>query len=142
MIFFDAKPAAKKPLTESVWVYDYRTNVHKTLRTNKLVRGDFDEFVELYKPGNLKARVATWAEVQNEETGAGPNGRWREYRYDEIIARDKTNLDITWLKDQSLEDIENLQPPAVIASEIVELLTAALEEFKSVEEALVEEDED
>ncbi|HBX8129617.1 TPA: SAM-dependent DNA methyltransferase, partial [Klebsiella pneumoniae] len=82
------------------------------------------------------------AEVQNEETGAGPNGRWREYRYDEIIARDKTNLDITWLKDQSLEDIENLQPPAVIASEIVELLTAALEEFKSVEEALVEEDED
>ncbi|MDP9565003.1 UNVERIFIED_ORG: type I restriction enzyme M protein [Kosakonia oryzae] len=142
VIFFDAKPAAKEPWTESVWVYDYRTNVHKTLRTNKLVRSDFDEFVELYKPGNLKARVATWAEVKNEETGAGPNGRWREYRYDEIIARDKTNLDITWLKDQSLEDIENLQPPAVIASEIVELLTAALEEFKSVEEALVEEDED
>ncbi|MNR23013.1 putative type I restriction enzymeP M protein [compost metagenome] len=142
MLFFDAKPAAKEPWTESVWVYDYRTNVHKTLKMNKLARSDFDEFVELYKPGNLKARVATWAEEQNEETGAGPNGRWREYRYEEIIARDKTNLDITWLKDESLEDTENLQPPAVIASEIVELLTAALEEFKSVEEALVEEDED
>lgn len=142
VLFFDAKPAAKEPWTESVWVYDYRTNVHKTLKMNKLARSDFDEFVELYKPGNLKARVATWAEEQNKETGAGPNGRWREYRYDEIIARDKTNLDITWLKDESLEDTENLQPPAVIASEIVELLTAALEEFKSVEEALVEEDED
>ncbi|GIA13693.1 DNA methyltransferase [Vibrio cholerae] len=142
VLFFDAKPAAKEPWTESVWVYDYRTNVHKTLRTNKLARSDFDEFVELYKPGNLKARVATWAEEQNEETGVGPNGRWREFSYDEIIARDKTNLDITWLKDESLEDTENLQPPAVIASEIVELLTAALEEFKSVEEALVEEDED
>jgi type I restriction enzyme M protein len=59
-----------------------------------------------------------------------------------VIARDKTNLDISWLKDDSLEDTENLQPPAVIASEIVELLTAALEEFKSVEEALVEDDED
>ncbi|NGZ66724.1 SAM-dependent DNA methyltransferase [Vibrio aestuarianus subsp. cardii] len=142
VLFFDAKPAAKEPWTESVWVYDYRTNVHKTLKTNKLARSDFDEFVELYKPGNLKARVATWAEEQNEDTGAGPNGRWREYSYEEIITRDKTNLDITWLKDESLEDTENLQPPAVIASEIVELLTAALEEFKSVEEALVEEDED
>ncbi len=142
VLFFDAKPASKKAWTESVWVYDYRTNVHKTLKTNKLVRSDFGEFVELYKSDDLKARVATWAEVQEEDGGSGPDGRWREYSYDEITARDKTNLDITWLKDESLEDTENLQPPAVIASEIVELLTAALEEFKNVEEVLVEEDED
>ncbi len=142
VLFFDAKPAAKGAWTESVWIYDYRTNIHKTLKTNKLVRSDFDEFVELYRPGNIKARVSTWAEIQNEETAAGPNGRWREYSYNEIISRDKANLDITWLKDETLEDKENLQPPAVIASEIVELLTAALEEFKSIEEALVEEDED
>lgn len=74
--------------------------------------------------------------------GPGPDGRWRKFSYDEIIARDKTNLDISWLKDDSLEDTENLQPPAVIASEIVELLTAALEEFKSVEEALVDDEDE
>ncbi|MFH0261737.1 N-6 DNA methylase [Vibrio barjaei] len=142
VLFFDAKPASKEAWTKSVWVYDYRTNVHKTLKTNKLAWSDFKEFIELYKADDQKARVATWAEVQEAEGGPGPDGRWREYSYDEIIARDKTNLDITWLKDESLEDTDNLQPPAVIASEIVELLTAALEEFKSVEEALVEEDED
>jgi type I restriction enzyme M protein len=142
VLFFDAKPASKEAWTKSVWVYDYRTNVHKTLKTNKLAWSDFKEFIELYKADDQKARVATWAEVQEADGGPGPDGRWREYSYDEIIARDKTNLDITWLKDESLEDTENLQPPAVIASEIVELLTAALEEFKSVEEALVEEDED
>lgn len=142
VLFFDAKPASKDAWTKSVWVYDYRTNVHKTLKTNKLAWSDFKEFIELYKADDQKARVATWAEVQEADGGPGPNGRWREYSYDAIIARDKTNLDITWLKDESLEDTENLQPPAVIASEIVELLTAALEEFKSVEEALVEEDEE
>jgi type I restriction enzyme M protein len=142
VLFFDAKPASKEAWTESVWIYDYRTNVHKTLKTNKLARSDFNEFVELYNPDELKTRVATWAEVQEEDGGPGPDGRWREYSYDEIIARDKTNLDISWLKDRSLEDTENLQSPAVIASQIVELLTAALEEFKSVEEALVEDDED
>ncbi|TKE93728.1 SAM-dependent DNA methyltransferase [Vibrio sp. F12] len=142
VLFFDAKPASKEAWTKSVWVYDYRTNVHKTLKTNKLARNDFDEFVELYQADDFKKRVANWAEVREEDGGPGPDGRWREYGYDEIIARDKTNLDISWLKDDSLEDTENLQPPAVIASEIVELLTAALEEFKSVEEALVEEDEE
>lgn len=143
VLFFDAKPASKEAWTESVWVYDYRTNVHKTLKTNKLTRADFNEFVELYCASNLTQRVATWQEADREEDdGPGPDGRWREYSYDEIIARDKTNLDISWLKDDSLEDTENLQPPAVIASEIVELLTAALDEFKSVEEALADDDEE
>jgi type I restriction enzyme M protein len=139
VLFFDAKPASKKAWTENVWVYDFRTNVHMTLKTKKLMRSDFDEFVELYSASDIKNRVSNWQEEPREEDG-GPDGRWRKFSYDEIIARDKTNLDISWLKDDSLEDTENLQPPAVIASEIVELLTAALEEFKSVEDALVEED--
>ncbi|WP_371194080.1 N-6 DNA methylase [Glaciecola sp. SC05] len=141
VLFFDAKPASKKAWTENVWVYDFRTNVHMTLKTKKLMRSDFDEFVELYSASDIKNRVSNWQEEPREEDGGpGPDGRWRKFSYDEIIARDKTNLDISWLKDDSLEDTENLQPPAVIASEIVELLTAALEEFKSVEDALVEED--
>lgn len=143
VLFFDAKPESKEAWTESVWVYDYRTNVHKTLKTNKLTRSDFDDFVRLYSASNLKKRVSTWQEVERgEDRSPGSDGRWRAYSYDEIIARDKTNLDITWLKDDSLEDTENLQPPAVIASEIVDLLTSALDEFKSVEEALADDDEE
>jgi type I restriction enzyme M protein len=141
VLFFEAKPAAKEPWTDNVWVYDFRTNVHMTLKTKKLMRSDFDEFVEFYSASDMKKRVSNWQEESREEDGGpSPDGRWRKFSYDEIIARDKTNLDISWLKDDSLEDTENLQPPAVIASEIVELLTAALEEFKSVEDALVEED--
>ncbi|MES9821573.1 MAG: SAM-dependent DNA methyltransferase, partial [Candidatus Thiodiazotropha sp.] len=62
--------------------------------------------------------------------------RWKSFSYDEIITRDKTNLDIFWLKDESLEDTDNLPPPDVLAAEIVEHLEAALEEFRSVELAL------
>ena len=107
-------------------MYDYRTNVHKTLKQNPLAKRDFDEFVKLY---NAKNRKANW----NEDKG---EGRWRSYSYDEIVARDKTNLDIFWLKDDSLEDTENLPSPDVLASEIVEQLESALEEFRSVEVAL------
>lgn len=133
VIFFDLKPASKEPWTKNVWVYDYRTNVHKTLKQNKLTKSDFEEFIKLYNPKDLSKRKETW----NEETG---EGRWRKYSYDEIISRDKVNLDIFWLRDESLEDTENLPPPDVLAAEIVEQLEAALEEFRSVEEVLSSKD--
>lgn len=62
--------------------------------------------------------------------------RWKSYTYDELLARDKVNLDLTWLRDESLEDTDNLPVPEVIAREIVEDLTAALEEFEAVAIAL------
>ena len=68
---------------------------------------------------------ATWSAEKQE-------GRWREYSYDELIARDKASLDIFWLKDDSLADSDNLPPPEVIAQEIVEDLQAALEQFKLI----------
>jgi len=52
------------------------------------------------------------------------------------VARDKANLDITWLRDESLEDLDNLPAPEIIAREIVEDLTAALAEFEAVAAAL------
>ena len=58
------------------------------------------------------------------------------YSYDELIARDKANLDITWLRDESLEDLDNLPSPDVLAREIVEDLAAALAEFEAVATAL------
>lgn len=129
VIFFDAKPASKEPWTKKLWVYDFRTNVHKTLKQNRLSKADFAEFIALYCAGNLSQRQATW-------TPENPDGRWRAYDYAELVARDKTNLDILWLKDKTLEDSENLPAPEVLAAEIVEQLEAALEEFRAVESML------
>jgi len=125
VIFFDAKPASKTAWTKKLWIYDFRTNVHMTLKTKRLVKSDFDEFAELYKAGDRSKRRES-----------KKNERWKSFKYSEIIARDKTNLDIFWLKDDSLEDTENLPTPEVLAQEIVEQLEAALGEFRSVEDVL------
>jgi type I restriction enzyme M protein len=125
VIFFDKKPASETPWTKKLWIYDLRTNEHFTLKTNPLKREDLDEFVGLYNPANRHARKPTWS-------AEAPEGRWRAYAYDELIARDKASLDIFWLKDESLADSDNLPPPEVIAQEIVEDLEAALEQFRLI----------
>ena len=125
VIFFGAKPASKTAWTKKVWIYDFRTNVHMTLKTKRLVKSDFDEFIELYK-----------ADDRSKRRESKKNERWKSFKYDELIARDKTNLDIFWMKDDSLEDTDNLPAPAVLAAQIVEQLEAALLEFRSVEEVL------
>ena len=125
VIFFDAKPASKTAWTKKLWVYDYRTNVHKTLKQNRLSLDDFSEFIQCFK-----------AEDRSKRRESKKIGCWKSFSYDELVARDKTNLDIFWLKDESLEDTENLPPPEVLAQEIVEQLEAALEEFRSVDELL------
>jgi type I restriction enzyme M protein len=129
VLFFDRKPASEAPWTKTLWIYDLRTNKHFTLKTNPLQRTDLDEFVSCYHAGNRHERKATWSE-------ADPQGRWRPYGYDEIIKRDKCSLDIFWLKDESLEDSENLPDPDVIAAEIVEDLKAALEQFAEIQAEL------
>lgn len=62
--------------------------------------------------------------------------RFKAFTYEELIARDKANLDITWLRDPSLDDADNLPAPEVLAAEIVEDLQAALEEFAALAETL------
>ena len=79
----------------------------------------------LYRADSRPQRKATWS----PET---PDGRWRAYSYDELVARDKTSLDIFWLKDESLADSDNLPAPGVIAREIVEDLQAALAQFRLI----------
>ena len=123
VLFFDRKPAAEAAWTRRLWVYDLRTNQHFTLKQNPLRRADLDEFVECYAPGRPRD-----GRVESE--------RFRSFGYEELVARDKANLDITWLKDSSLEDLDNLPAPEVIAREIVEDLTAALAEFEAVAAAL------
>jgi type I restriction enzyme M protein len=128
-LFFDRKAARETPWTEYVWFYDLRTNRNFTLKTNPLTRADLDEFVTCFHAENRHTRTATWSE-------ATPEGRWRSYRCDELIARDKVNLDIFWLRDESLEDTASLPEPDVLAAEIVEDLQAALEQFGEIAEAL------
>lgn len=125
VLFFDKKPASETPWTKHLWIYDLRTNQHFTLKTNPLKREHLDEFVELCKVGQRHLRQPTWS-TDN------PDGRWRVYGYDELVARDKASLDIFWLKDESLADSDNLPPPDVIAQEIVEDLQAALEQFRLI----------
>lgn len=117
VLFFDKRPAAKTAQTKELWIYDFRTNIHFTLKTNPLKPGDLDDFIECYKT--------------RKETD-----RFRRFTYDELIQRDKLNLDIFWLKDDSLQDIDSLPPPGVLAAEIVENLQAALEQFTAVAEEL------
>ncbi len=125
VIFFDRKPASEKPWTETVWFYDFRTNMHFTLKQKRLTRADLDDFVKCYNPDNRHERKATWS----EET---PEGRWRPYSYDEIIQRDKANLDIFWLRDESLEDSANLPDPHILAAEIADDLRSALEQIDDI----------
>src|SRR3954449_239640 len=126
VLFFDKKPAAEQPWTQKLWVYDFRTNIHFTLKQNPLRRADLDDFVTAYLS-------------DKERTERVESERWKPFDYDELVARDKANLDITWLRDESLEDADNLPAPEVIAREIVEDLTAALVEFEAVAAALERE---
>lgn len=132
VLFFDAKPAQEKPWTKKLWVYDLRTNMHFTLKTNSLQRSDLDDFVQCYRPGKRHLRKPTW------DAEKKPEGRWRTFDYDELLKRDKVNLDIFWLRDRSLEDSEDLPTPDVLAQEIADDLETALEQFQVIAEKVKE----
>ena len=125
VLFFDRKPASETPWTKELWIYDLRTNRRFTLKNNPLTRADLDDFVACYNPENRQHR---------EETE-----RFHRFTFDELVKRDKANLDIFWLRDASMEDIANLPPPDVIAEEILEDLRAALEQLEEIAGDLAQE---
>jgi type I restriction enzyme M protein len=118
VLFFDRRPAGEKPWTRTLWIYDFRTNQHFTLKTNTLTRAHLDDFVRCYNPANRHERKET--------------ERFRPFSYEDLVKRDKTNLDIFWLRDDSLGDSSNLPDPAILAAEIVEDLQAALDQFAQI----------
>jgi type I restriction enzyme M protein len=122
VLFFERKPAQEKPWTQKLWVYDLRTNLHFTLKENTLKRSDLDDFVARYNPKNRHERKES--------------ERFKGFPYEDLLKRDKVNLDIFWLKDDSLEESANLPAPGVIAEEITEDLEAALEQFATIAEDL------
>jgi type I restriction enzyme M protein len=126
VIFFDNKPASKDPQTKEIWYYDYRTNIHHTLKKNPLRIADLSDFIECYNPASRHKRQETFQAETN------PDGRWRKFGYEEIISRDKTSLDISWIKDKSLADLDSLPNPDELAEEIIENLEAGLESFKTI----------
>ncbi|MBE0523553.1 MAG: SAM-dependent DNA methyltransferase [Methanosarcinales archaeon] len=125
VLFFDRKQASEKPWTEKVWIYDLRTNQHFTLKTNPLNYDSVKDFIECYNPENRHDRKET--------------KQFRAFDYDELMQRDKASLDIFWLKDESLEDSENLPDPDVLARNIAENLESALEQFSTIYQELEEE---
>jgi type I restriction enzyme M protein len=109
---------SETPWTRTLWIYDLRTNQHFTLKTNTLTRADLDDFVRCYNPANRHQRTET--------------ERFRCFSYEDLVKRDKANLDIFWLRDDSLGDSSDLPDPAVLAAEIVEDLQAALDQFAQI----------
>ncbi|SOH95230.1 type I restriction enzyme M protein [Monaibacterium marinum] len=128
VIFFDNRPASPDPQTSQIWFYDYRTNVHHTLKQKPLTHAHLEDFVRCYNPENRHKRTATWS----EET---PDGRWRAFSREELLGRDKASLDLFWLKDATMTDLENLPEPEMLMSEIMENLEAAMEQFAAASQA-------
>ena len=122
VLFFDRKPASLTPWTKKLWIYDLRTNKHFTLKQSPLTYEDLKDFIKCYNPQNRLDRTET--------------ERFKVFNYEELVQRDKANLDIIWIKDESLEETENLPPPEVLAEEIIENLRSALEEFEALQEEL------
>jgi type I restriction enzyme M protein len=110
-----------------------RQDVNFTLKTRPLARDDLNEFVDCHHGNNRFERTPTWSPC-NE------TGHCRSFTCNEMMARDKANLDIFWLRDDSLEDSANLPAPKVLAAEIVEDLRAALEQFGNIAAELSSDD--
>lgn len=122
VIFFDACPKDGKVKTQGIWFYDLRTNKHFTLKNRPLKEEDLQDFIRCYNPENRHERAET--------------ERFKFYSYEELIGRDKASLDVFWLKDESLDNLDELPPPDVLQQEIIEHLEAALASFREVAASL------
>ena len=103
--------------------------MHFTLKQNPMTDQDLEDFISCYNPENRYERKETYSE-QN------PEGRWRKFSVNEILKRDKTSLDIFWLKDKSLADLDNLPDPNELADDIIENLESALGSFRELKQQL------
>ena len=129
VLFYDKRPASPEMQTKEIWFYDLRTNMHFTLKQHPMTDGDLEDFVACYNPENRHERKETWSE-------SNPDGRWRKFSIDDILKRDKTSLDIFWIKDKSLADLDNLPDPDFLADDIIENLQSALESFQELKKQL------
>ncbi|MDO4232053.1 MAG: class I SAM-dependent DNA methyltransferase [Lautropia sp.] len=118
VVFFDAHPKDGKVKTKGIWFYDLRTNKRFTLKTRPLKEEDLQDFIRCYNPENRHQRTES--------------ERFKFYSHADLISRDKASLDVFWLKDESLDNLDDLPPPDVLQQEIIEHLEAALAAFRDV----------
>jgi type I restriction enzyme M protein len=103
--------------------------MHFTLKQHPMTFADLEDFIQCYHPENRYERTETWSEEN-------PDGRWRKFPVEDILSRDKTSLDIFWIKDKALADLDNLPEPDVLADDIIENLQSALESFQELQAQL------
>jgi type I restriction enzyme M protein len=129
VLFFEKKKQSDEIGTKEVWFYDYRTNVHHTPKNNPITFKHLLDFIACYKIGNLNERKESWS-PDNQ------NGAWRKYTYQEIIDRDKTNLDIFWLKNDNQIDLDILPEPEELINDIIDNIESVLSNFKMIKDSL------
>ena len=122
VLFFDKKPAREEPWTQKLWIYDLRTNKRFTLKTNPLTDNDLQDFISVYKPEDRDTRTET--------------DRFHAFDYEELIEREHVNLDLFWLKEDSVEDAADLPSPDVLVAEITKNLETALAQFQNIQTEL------
>jgi type I restriction enzyme M protein len=130
VLFFDKPKHSKRPATKETWFYDYRTNISHSPKKNPLRFENLQAFVSCYQAKDRSKHTETYDEKNN------PDGRWRKYSYEEILSRDKTNLDLTWLRDDSVIDLDNLPEPDVLINDIIENVESALASFRAIRDSL------
>ena len=130
-VLFFTRGISDKGNTKEVWIYDLRSDMPSFGKTNPLKESHFDEFVECYKGGDLSARTETYS-------AENPNGRWRRFSYEDILARDKTSLDITWMKSSTGTDDYTLTE---LLEQIKEKSTNIASAVAALEELIGEVDE-
>ncbi len=118
VLFFDKRGDGPLPQTDRLWVYDLRTNQNFTLRTNPLAPTHLEDFIACYNPDNRHDRHETEL--------------FHSFTYDELLKRDKLSLDLFWLRDKSLDDTDNLPPPNVLISSIIEDLRTVIEQLSTI----------
>jgi type I restriction enzyme M protein len=117
--------------TEAVWIFDARSNVPGiTKKERPLTPQHFAEFEAAYRkdPNGLSKR-----------TDAGETGRFRKFHVSDIKERGY-KLDITWLKDESLEDSDELPEPQDLASEAITGLETVVDDLRDIVELLEKEE--
>lgn len=119
VVFFDKAPLDGKVHTKGIWFYDLRTNKHFTLKQRPLSVNDLQDFIKCYHAKRRKE-----------------SERFKFYKYADLMARDKASLDVFWLKDDSLDNLDNLPSPAILQQEIIDHLEAALASFRDVADGL------
>lgn len=129
VLFLEKKQSKSKSVTNEVWFYDYRTNVHHTLKKQTLKYENLIPFVECYHAKDRTKTNETWSENN-------PKGRFRKFTISELHSRDKTNFDIFWLKDDSYIDLDALPDPDILAQEIIDNLESALLSYREVSSVL------